>query len=24
MEKNRGVLVSNGILHEVVLKALEM
>jgi 3'(2'), 5'-bisphosphate nucleotidase len=24
MEKNQGVLVSNGILHEVVLKALEM
>jgi 3'(2'), 5'-bisphosphate nucleotidase len=24
MEKNRGVLVSNGILHELVLKALEM
>ena len=24
MEKNRGILVSNGILHEVVLKALEM
>jgi len=24
MEKNQGILVSNGILHEVVLKALEM
>jgi 3'(2'), 5'-bisphosphate nucleotidase len=24
MEKNQGVLVSNGILHGVVLKALEM
>ena len=24
MDKNRGVLVSNGILHDVVLKALEM
>jgi len=24
MEKNRGILVSNGILHKVVLKALEM
>lgn len=24
MEKNRGVLVTNGILHDVVLKALEM
>ncbi len=24
MEKNQGILVSNGVLHEVVLKALEM
>jgi 3'(2'), 5'-bisphosphate nucleotidase len=24
MEKNRGILVTNGILHDVVLKALEM
>jgi hypothetical protein len=24
MEKNHGILVSNGILHDVVLKALEM
>jgi len=24
MEKNYGILVSNGMLHEVVLKALEM
>ena len=24
MEKNQGIFVSNGILHEVVLKALEM
>jgi 3'(2'), 5'-bisphosphate nucleotidase len=24
MEKNRGVLVTNGILHEVILRALEM
>jgi 3'(2'), 5'-bisphosphate nucleotidase len=24
MEKNRGILVTNGILHEAVLKALEM